>query len=99
MLAFGLYGIAFIGNWVEQIGTRFGNNAAQQIGTVASLIMPSESLWQLAASQMQPAILRELGATPFSPFSVASPAMVWWAAGYIVVVLSIGVRAFGRRAL
>jgi ABC-type transport system involved in multi-copper enzyme maturation permease subunit len=99
MLAFGLYGMAFIGNWVEQIGTRLGNNAAQQIGTVASLVMPSESLWQLAASQMQPAILRELGATPFSPFSVASPAMIWWAAGYIVVVLAFGVRVFGRRAL
>lgn len=99
MLAFGLYGMAFIANWVEQIGTRLGNETAQEIGTVASLIMPSESLWQMASSQMQPAILRELGATPFSPFSVASPAMVWWAAGYIVVVLAIGVRAFGRRAL
>jgi len=99
MLAFGLYGLAFIGNWVEQIGTGLGNNAAQQVGTIVSLIMPSESIWQMAASQMQPAILRELGNSPFSPFSVASPAMVWWAAGYIVVVLLIGVRTFGRRPL
>ena len=99
MLAFGLYGLAFIGNWVEQIGTMLGNAAAQQIGTIVSLLMPSESLWQMAASNMQPAILRELGASPFSPFSVASPAMVWWAAGYVVVVLAIGVRAFERRAL
>lgn len=99
MLAFGLYGIAFIANWVEQIGTMLGNDTAQEIGTVASLIMPSESIWQMAASQMQPTILREMGATPFSPISVASPAMVWWTAGYIVVVLAIGVRWFGRRAL
>ncbi len=99
MLAFGLYGLAFIANWVEQIGTMVGNVAAQQIGTIASLIMPSEALWQMAAFRMQPAILRELGDSPFSPFSVASPAMIWWAAGYIVVVLAIGVRSFGRRAL
>jgi ABC-type transport system involved in multi-copper enzyme maturation permease subunit len=99
MLAFGLYGLAFIANWVEQIGTMLGNGAAQQIGTIVSLIMPSESLWQMAASNMQPAILRELGTSPFSPFSVASPAMVWWAGGYIVVVLAIGVRTFERRAL
>lgn len=99
MLAFGLFGLAFIANWVEQIGTALGNHAAQQIGTVASLLMPSEAIWQMAASQMQPPILRELGDSPFSPFSVASPAMIWWAAGYIVVVLAIGVRAFGRRAL
>ena len=99
MLAFGLFGMAFIANWVEQIGTGLGNTAAQHIGTIVSLIMPSEALWQMAASQMQPPIIRELGNSPFSPFSVASPAMVWWAGGYVVVVLAIGLRAFGRRAL
>jgi Cu-processing system permease protein len=99
MLAFGLFGLAFIGNWVEQIGTHTDNAAARYVGTVASLIMPSESMWQLAASQMQPTLLRQLGASPFSPLSVPSPAMLWWAAGYIVVVLALGLRAFRMRAL
>ena len=99
MLVFGLYGLAFIGNWVEQIGSYAGNHAAQQVGTVASLVMPSESLWQLAASEMQPTILREMGASPFSPVSVPSAAMVVWAGGYIIVALAVGVRWFGRRAL
>jgi ABC-type transport system involved in multi-copper enzyme maturation permease subunit len=99
ILAFGLFGLAFIGNWVEQIGTYADNAAAAQVGTVASLIMPSESLWQLAATKMQPTILRELGGSPFSPVSVPSAAMVWWAIGYIVVALALGVRAFRRRAL
>jgi ABC-type transport system involved in multi-copper enzyme maturation permease subunit len=99
ILAFGLFGLAFIGNWVEQIGTYADNAAAAQVGTVASLIMPSESLWQLAATQMQPTLLRELGASPFSPVSVPSAAMVWWAIGYVVVALALGVRAFRRRAL
>jgi len=99
MLAFGLFGLAFIGNWVEQIGTMAGNHAAQQVGTVASLVMPSEAIWQLAASQMQPSIMRELGNSPFSPLSVPSVAMVIWAVGYILVALAIGVRSFGRRAL
>ena len=99
VLAFGLFGLAFIGNWVEQIGTFAGNDTARSVGTVASLIMPSESMWQLAAAQMQPSILRDLGATPFSPLSVPSPAMVWWAIGYVVVTLLIATRAFGRRPL
>ena len=99
MVAFGLFGLAFIGNWVEQIGTMVGNDAARQVGTVASLIMPSESLWQLAASQMQPTILRDLGASPFSPISVPSLAMVIWAAGYVVLALTLGARWFHRRAL
>ncbi|MBI1797307.1 MAG: ABC transporter permease subunit [Candidatus Eisenbacteria bacterium] len=99
MAAFGLYGIAFVGNWVEQIGTFVNNAAARNVGTVASLIMPAEALWQRAAWFMQPAIMRDLHATPFSPVSVASPAMVWWAAGYAIVAVLLAVRGFQRRQL
>lgn len=99
MAAFGLYGLAFVGNWVEQIGTFVNNAAARNVGTVASLIMPSEALWQRAAWLMQPPIMRELHVTPFSPVSVASPAMLWWAVGYMVVAVLVGVRSFSRRQL
>jgi ABC-type transport system involved in multi-copper enzyme maturation permease subunit len=99
VLALGLYGIAFIGSWVEQIGTRVGNDAARYVGTIASLIMPTESMWLLAAHHMQPALMRELQLTPFSPASVPSPLMVAWTAGYIVVVLLLGLRSFQRRPL
>jgi ABC-2 type transport system permease protein len=99
MTAFGLYGFAFIGNWIEQIGTFADNVAARNVGTVSSLIMPSESLWNLAAYQMQPTIMRELTATPFSPVAVPSVAIVWWSVGYIVVALWLGLRVFRRRAL
>jgi Cu-processing system permease protein len=99
ILAFGLYGLAFIGNWVEQIGTYADNDAARYVGTVASLIMPSEALWQRAAWFMQPAITRELGQTPFSPISVPSGAMVGWAALYALMALLLGVRGLQKRAL
>lgn len=96
---FGLYGLAFIGSWVEQIGAHAGNAAARTIGTVASLIMPSESLWQLAAHHMQPKIMSQLQLTPFSPASVPSPAMVMWAGGYLVVALLVAIVQFRRRPL
>jgi ABC-type transport system involved in multi-copper enzyme maturation permease subunit len=99
ILAFGLYGLAFIGNWVEQIGTLTHNDAARYVGTVASLIMPSEALWQRAAWHMQPSITQQLGGTPLSPLSVPSPAMVWWAAGYAVVAVGLGVWGLKKRAL
>ncbi len=99
VLAFGLYGLAFVGGWVEQIGTFAGNDTARYVGTVASLIMPSESMWQLAAHHMQPAMVRDLGVTPFSPLSVPSGAMVVWAGAYAVVTLLMGLRAFSRRPL
>ena len=99
MVAFGLYGLAFIGNWVEQIGAFADNAAARNVGTIASLVMPAEALWQRAAWTMQPTIMRELHATPFSPVSVASQAMVVWAAAYAALALLLAVRGFGRRGL
>jgi hypothetical protein len=96
---FGLFGLAFIGGWVEQIGTLAGNDAARTIGTVASLVMPSESLWQLAAYHMQPGVMRELSLTPFSPASVPTPAMVAWAGGYLLAALGGALLAFRRRPL
>ena len=99
MLAFGLYGLAFIGSWVERIGTYTNNTPARNVGTIASLIMPGQALWDRAAWFMQPAITRELGNTPFSPPSVPSEAMVWWAIGYCAVALCAGLVWMRRRAL
>jgi ABC-type transport system involved in multi-copper enzyme maturation permease subunit len=99
VVVFGLYGLAFIGGWVEQVGTFAGNEAARRIGIIVSLIMPSESLWQLASHHMQPAIMRELQMTPFSPASVASPAMVAWALIYTVTAVLLAVRGFAGRGL
>ncbi len=98
-VVFGLYGLAFIGGWVEQIGALLGNDGATNIGIVASLLVPSEALWNLAAYNMQPAIMRDLNITPFSPASVPSTAMVWWAVAYILVVLAFGLRQFETRDL
>ena len=99
VMAFGLYGLAFIGSWVEQIGTFTDNVAARNVGTVSSLVMPSEALWNMAAYQMQPTIMRELNATPFSPVSVPSTPMVVYAGLYALLVLASGVRAFSKRGL
>lgn len=99
VVVFGLFGLAFIGGWVEQIGTLAGNDAARTLGTIASLVMPSEALWQLAAYHMQPGVMRELSLTPFSPASVPTPAMVVWAGGYLLVALGAGLLAFRRRPL
>ncbi|HTR96279.1 MAG TPA: ABC transporter permease subunit [Candidatus Acidoferrales bacterium] len=99
MLAFGLYGLALIGGWVEQIGAHVHNTAARDVGAVASLIMPSESMWQLAAHHMQPPLFAQIQGTPFSPASVPSTAMVLWAAGWTLAVLALGLRSFARRVL
>jgi Cu-processing system permease protein len=96
---FGLFGLAFLGGWFEQIGTLMENGSARYMGTIASLIMPSEALWQRAAYFMQPPLMRDLHMTPFSPASLPSVAMVVWAGGYVVAALVFALRWFGRRAL
>jgi ABC-type transport system involved in multi-copper enzyme maturation permease subunit len=96
---FGFYGIAFLGSWFEQIGTLMNNGSAATLGTITSLLMPSEALWQRAAWFMQPPIMRDLHLSPFSPASLPSEAMVWWAGGYVVLTLALALRWFRRRPL
>src|SRR5262249_1415801 len=96
---FGLYGLAFIGGWMEQIGTLAGNATARYVGITASLLVPSEALWQLAAPEMPPPIAPYITLPPFWPASVPSPAMVAWAVAYGVVALGVGLRLFQTRDL
>ncbi len=96
---FGLYGIALAGGWMEQAGTLMGQATARYLGIAASLLVPSESLWQLAAYHMQPPLMREVNLTPFSPASVPSPAMVTWAIVYTLATLACALVSFRRRAL
>lgn len=96
---FGLYGLAFVGGWVEQAGTVVGNATARYIGIVASLLVPSESLWQLAAYHMQHRVMRDLQMTPFSPASVPSPAMIVWALAHVLAMLVVTIVLFRRRDL
>jgi len=100
VLAFGLYGLAFVGGWIEQIGSILRNEAAVNIGIVSSLLMPSEALWKRAAFEMQTPITRELGSmTPFSAASVPNEWMILYAVVYIAVMLALALRQFSRRDL
>lgn len=98
-VVFGMYGLAFIGSWVEQIGTLLKNETAIQVGITISLIMPSESLWRRAAFEIESVIAGSIGFSPFSANSVPSPLMVWYAIGYLVILLAAAVNTFEHRDL
>jgi ABC-type transport system involved in multi-copper enzyme maturation permease subunit len=99
VLAFMLYGIAFIGGWVEQIGSLMASEAAVNIGIITSLILPSEAIWRRASYLMQSSSIRNLPVNPFGTASVPSPAMVVYAGLYIVALLGVALWVFGRRDL
>ena len=96
-MVFGLYGLAFIGGWIEQIGSLMRNPTAVQIGIVTSLLIPTEALWRRAAFEMQTPLASSLGMSPFGAFSVPSLLMVLYAILYLVIIFSIAVSTFNRR--
>jgi ABC-type transport system involved in multi-copper enzyme maturation permease subunit len=98
VMVFGLFGVAFVGGWIEQIGSLLENQAAVNIGIVTSLLMPTEALWKRAAYEMQSPLVASLGFSPFtSGQSTPSPLMVWYAVAYIFFFLVMAVRIFSRR--
>jgi ABC-type transport system involved in multi-copper enzyme maturation permease subunit len=99
VLVFGLYGIAFIGGWIEQFGSLLNNQTAINIGVVCSLIMPSEALWKRAAYEMQSPVAAALGFSPFTTNSAPSPMMLAYAGLYMLVALYLAIRLFSRRDL
>ncbi|MGD0751525.1 MAG: ABC transporter permease subunit [Anaerolineales bacterium] len=98
-VVFGLYGLAFIGGWIEQIGAVLNSQTAVQVGILTSLIIPSESLWRRAAYEMQSPLSGLLGISPFGATSVPSLLMVGYAVVYLLAVLALTVRVFQKRDL
>ena len=98
-IVFGLYGLAFIGGWMEQIGTVVQNDTAVKIGIITSLIIPSETLWRRAAFEMQTPLAGILGGNPFGAISVPSILMVVYAVIYLAVMLFSSIRIFQKRDL
>jgi ABC-type transport system involved in multi-copper enzyme maturation permease subunit len=98
-IVFGLYGLAFIGGWIEQFGSFIQNPIAVKIGIITSLVIPSEALWRRAAFEMQSPFAGILGVSPFGAISVPSPLMIVYAILYIVVALNLSIRIFQGRDL
>lgn len=97
LIVLGLHGLAFIGSWLEQIGSATNSPRIVTVGIISSLIMPSEVIWRRAAYEMQSAIARSLDFSPFSSRSAPSGAMLIYAALYLIVALALALRLFERR--
>lgn len=99
VLAFGLFGVAFVGGWVEYVGWFTRNQVAVNIGIISSLIIPSEALWKRAAHIMESPLVSAIGFSPFTAGSPPSQLMVYYAVLYTAVVLGLAIRQFNRRDL
>jgi ABC-type transport system involved in multi-copper enzyme maturation permease subunit len=103
VLVFGLFGIAFIGGWIEQIGALMINISASRtainIGIITSLLLPSEALWRRVAYELQSPLVAALGFSPFGSSSVPSPVMIAYAVLYLAAAFALALRQFHKRDL
>jgi Cu-processing system permease protein len=99
VIVFMLYGVAFVGGWIEQVGALLQNQTAANIGIITSLLVPGEAMWRLASYQMQSPLLQAMGFNPFITANPPSAAMVGYTVGYIAVALGAAVLIFQRRDL
>ncbi len=107
VIVFGLYGVAFLGGWIEQfawlmsrVNATLNVQPAISLGILCSLILPSEALWRRAAYEMQSPVVSALGG--FSFFTSGSAPSVWmvaYAILYTGAVFLLAMRSFSKRDL
>ncbi len=98
-VSLGMYGLAFVGGWIEQFGALRHVRALVDLGIISSLIMPCDALWRRAAFVFQPPLIGSVGATPFGSSLVPSSAMVVYSAVYAVLAILLAQILFSRRDL
>jgi ABC-type transport system involved in multi-copper enzyme maturation permease subunit len=92
-----LFGIAFFGGMVEQIGALLHSEAMVNVGIATSLLAPSDALWRLAAHTLQPNM--SLNTSPFASVTEPSAWMILYAALYTLAALVVATRIFRLRDL
>jgi Cu-processing system permease protein len=99
IFSLGVFGVGFVGGWIEQIGSAAQIDSVRTVGVVASLISPGDVMWRLGLHYLQPAISQRLALAPFGTASVPSALMVWWTIGFTLLAIVVALRSFRHRAL
>jgi Cu-processing system permease protein len=99
VIVLGLHGLAFVGGWLEQIGSLTQSPRLVLVGIISSVLMPSEAIWRRASYVMQSALDRTMDVTPFAVHSTPSVTMMVYAVCYLLVALFIAIYRFNERDL
>ena len=99
------FGIAWLGGFIGWIGTLAEKTELSTIGTVVSLLAPSDELWKAASSYAIPQGIpigfesQGVGNLPFLSTLEPSPWFIGWAFLLTAGLLALGVKVFSRRDL
>lgn len=102
IVIFLLYSLGTFGGMIEQMGWLMSNRTLVNIGIITSLVIPTDSIWKMAAQAMQPSLpLSTLmsGAGPFATLNPPSSWMAVYSVIYGVAALAAAAIIFQRRDL
>ena len=106
IILFMLYGAAWIGGFIEQIGALLQSEVMVNLGIIVSLLMPSDILWRAASFYLQPSsllLLQNAAATgsglPFAASTPPAAPMLIWAVLYAAGTLAGAIAVFSQRDL
>lgn len=105
VVLFMLYGTAFIGGMIEQIGSLTSNNSLINAGIISSLILPVDALYRFSSYILMNSLaergimgaLQSMG--PFGSASVPSGWMIVYSVVYGAVFLLLALRIFRQKDL
>jgi len=103
-----LYGLVWMGGVAGAIGQAIQNSNVTHVGTVTSLIIPTDGLWRGALYNLEPVALliasgsaaaANPGNAPFAVFAPPTGAYVAWVICWLTAVLAVSVWSFQERDL
>jgi Cu-processing system permease protein len=103
VIAFSLFGLAWLGGLIEFIGNIVQNDAMLNLGILMSLFVPSDAIWKAASFYAQSPLFLAIGGTrgqfPFIGSVPPTVPLVIWVLAYPALFLALAIRAFSRRDL
>jgi Cu-processing system permease protein len=104
VLCTALYGMGFVGGFIEQIGSLMKSRTMLDLGIVSSLIVPADAVHRKAVSLLMPGglLLGDFSGGQgggFGSSAVPSAWMILYALVYIAFLLWLAMRVFKRRDL
>lgn len=95
-----LYGISFIGGFIEQLGVAFSNSSLTNIGIISSLVFPTDSLFRQTTLSLFDTADDPLSFASQGIFGTTSPpstAMLIYTILYGIVAFGLSIRVFQKR--
>jgi ABC-type transport system involved in multi-copper enzyme maturation permease subunit len=107
IIALVLFGAAWLGGITGSVGAAFHNQAIENVGTVTSLILPTDGLWRGAIYSLEPVVMivlqqnegRVASGNPFFVNGPPSTPYIAWVVFWVAVVFGTAVWSFSRRDL